>query len=88
MSGDGEPSGLYFRYFGHRWPQSRFAVACRWFQQLEFGRIRRSSTLAGRRLPSGRLPFLHGLVGPSGWSVTEESRPVELPLCQDGLGKP
>jgi hypothetical protein len=26
------------------------------------------------------LPFLHGLVGPTQWSVTEQSRPVELPL--------
>jgi len=30
------------------------------------------------------LPFLHGLVGPSRWSVTEQSRAVELPLCQGG----
>ena len=29
------------------------------------------------------LPFLHGLVGPMGWSHTELSRPVELPLRQD-----
>jgi len=29
------------------------------------------------------LPFLHGLVGPTGWSVTEESRPVRLPLRRD-----
>jgi hypothetical protein len=34
------------------------------------------------------LPFLHGLVGPSGWSVTEESRPVELPLRHVGQSKP
>ena len=26
------------------------------------------------------LPFLHGLVGPTGWSCTESSRVVELPL--------
>ncbi len=32
------------------------------------------------------LPFLHGLVGPMGWSCTELSRPVELPLRQDGQG--
>jgi hypothetical protein len=30
------------------------------------------------------LPFLHGLVGPTGWSLTEESRPVKLPLRWDG----
>jgi hypothetical protein len=28
------------------------------------------------------LPFLHGLVGPTGWSCTESSRGVELPLRQ------
>jgi hypothetical protein len=32
------------------------------------------------------LPFLHGLVGPSRWSVTETSRNVELPLCHDDQG--
>ena len=32
------------------------------------------------------LPFMHGLVGPSRWSVTETSRPVELPLRHDDLG--
>jgi hypothetical protein len=26
------------------------------------------------------LPFLHGLVGPMRWSVTEQSRGVEIPL--------
>ena len=30
------------------------------------------------------LPFLHGLIGPKGWSCTELSRPVELPIRQDG----
>jgi hypothetical protein len=34
------------------------------------------------------LPFLHGLVGPMGWSHTESSRPVELPLCQDDQARP
>jgi len=29
------------------------------------------------------LPFLHGLVGPIGWSSTEQSRLVELPLRGD-----
>ena len=29
------------------------------------------------------LPFLHGLIGPTYWSVTEQSRPVELPLRRD-----
>jgi hypothetical protein len=29
------------------------------------------------------LPFLHGLIAPTGWSVTEESRPVRLPLPYD-----
>jgi hypothetical protein len=29
------------------------------------------------------LPFLHGFVGPTGWSLTEESRPVKLLLRQD-----
>jgi hypothetical protein len=29
------------------------------------------------------LPFLHGLVGPTGWSLTEESRSVSLPLRHD-----
>ena len=26
------------------------------------------------------LPFMHGLIGPGGWSCTESSRIVELPL--------
>jgi hypothetical protein len=26
------------------------------------------------------LPFMHGFVGPTEWSVTEQSRSVELPL--------
>ena len=30
------------------------------------------------------LPFMHGLIGPRGWSCTELSRLVELPLRQDG----
>jgi hypothetical protein len=30
------------------------------------------------------LPFMHVLVGPSRWSVSDLSRPVELPLRQDG----
>jgi hypothetical protein len=30
------------------------------------------------------LPFLHGMVGPSWWSVSDLTRPVELPLRQDG----
>ena len=30
------------------------------------------------------LPFLHGLIGPRGWSYSEQSRPVEVPLRQDG----
>jgi hypothetical protein len=34
------------------------------------------------------LPFLHGLVGPFGWSHTELSCPVELPLRQDDQGVP
>jgi len=34
------------------------------------------------------LPFLHGLVGPSRWSHTESSRPVELPLRNDDHGGP
>jgi hypothetical protein len=34
------------------------------------------------------LPFLHGVVGPLGWSCTEVSRPVELPLRQDQQGGP
>ncbi len=29
------------------------------------------------------LPFLHGLVGPTGWSVTEENRAVRLPFRRD-----
>jgi hypothetical protein len=29
------------------------------------------------------LPFLHGLVGPTGWSLTEQIRLVELPLRGD-----
>jgi hypothetical protein len=29
------------------------------------------------------LPFLHGLIGPTDWSLTEESRPVRLPLHRD-----
>jgi hypothetical protein len=29
------------------------------------------------------LPFLHGLVGPTGWSLTEQSRTVRLPLRRD-----
>ncbi len=29
------------------------------------------------------LTFLHGLVGPMGWSCTEMSRPIELPLRQN-----
>ena len=29
------------------------------------------------------LPFLHGLIAPIGWSVTEQSHPVKLPLRQD-----
>jgi hypothetical protein len=32
------------------------------------------------------LPFLHGLVGPSRWSHTELSRPVDLPLRYDAPG--
>ena len=32
------------------------------------------------------LPFLHGLVGPSRWSVAEQSRVVEIPCRQDDLG--
>jgi hypothetical protein len=32
------------------------------------------------------LPFLHGLVGPSRWSVTETSRSVEFPLYHDDQG--
>ena len=31
------------------------------------------------------LPFLHGLVGPTGRSLTEQSRPVKLPLRRDEL---
>jgi hypothetical protein len=31
------------------------------------------------------LPFLHGLVGPTGWSLTEQSRPVKLLLRGDGM---
>lgn len=34
------------------------------------------------------LPFLHGLVGPSRWSVTETSRNVELSLHPGGLRAP
>ena len=34
------------------------------------------------------LPFLHGLVGPMGWSCTELCRPVELPLRQDDPSRP
>jgi hypothetical protein len=33
------------------------------------------------------LPFLHGLVGPSRWSHTELSRPVDLPLHHDDQGR-
>jgi hypothetical protein len=29
------------------------------------------------------LPFLHRLIAPTGWSVTEQSRPVRLPLRRD-----
>jgi len=29
------------------------------------------------------LPFLHGLLAPTQWSVTEQSRPVRLPLRRD-----
>ena len=29
------------------------------------------------------LPFLHRLIAPTGWSVTEQSRPVRLPLRQN-----
>jgi len=29
------------------------------------------------------LPFLHSLVGPTGWSLTEQSRSVRLPLRRD-----
>ena len=39
--------------------------------------------------PAERVPpFMHGLVGPMGWSRTELSRPVELPLRQKDQGKP
>jgi len=34
------------------------------------------------------LPFLHGLVGPRGWSCTELSHPVELPRRQDDQADP
>ena len=33
------------------------------------------------------LPFLHGLIAPTGWSVTEQSRPVRLPLRRDASAK-
>jgi hypothetical protein len=29
------------------------------------------------------LPFMHGLVGPSGWSLTEESRTIEVALRKE-----
>jgi hypothetical protein len=36
---------------------------------------------SARPPPADRvLPFLHGLIGPRGWSVTELSRVVEIPL--------
>ena len=31
------------------------------------------------------LSFMHGLIGPMGWSCTELSRSVELPLRAGGL---
>jgi hypothetical protein len=34
------------------------------------------------------LPFLHGLIGPRGWSCTELSRAVELPLRQHSKDRP
>ena len=34
------------------------------------------------------LPFMHGLIGPMGWSCTELSRLVELPLRQDDQARP
>ena len=34
------------------------------------------------------LPFMHGLVGPSRWSVTEESRAIELPFHSMGIDGP
>jgi hypothetical protein len=34
------------------------------------------------------LPFLHGMIGPRGWSYTEWSREVELPLRQDNGSGP
>lgn len=34
------------------------------------------------------LPFLHGLVGPSRWSVTAQSRAVGLPLCPHDPARP
>ena len=33
------------------------------------------------------LPFMHGLIGPRGWSCTELSRVVELPLRMDRPGR-
>jgi len=34
------------------------------------------------------LPFMHGLVGPSRWSVSDLSRPIELPLRRGGQEGP
>ena len=34
------------------------------------------------------LPFMHGPIGPMGWSCTESSRIVELPLRQDNQDGP
>jgi hypothetical protein len=34
------------------------------------------------------LPFLHGLIGPMGWSCTEFSRIVDLPLRHGDLYPP
>jgi hypothetical protein len=34
------------------------------------------------------LPFMHGLVGPMGWSSTESSRIVELPLRHGNPDQP
>ena len=34
------------------------------------------------------LPFMHGLIGPRGWSCTELSRVVELPLRDGDLDRP